>query len=159
MKYKIGNKLKVKKGCEGECVTYRISKNATHIKITDVDDNCNYSYGIFNGKKKLDTCYDCLKDEHLEPLEKTWDTLEEGDVVVSKTGGQREVLAIKGRVIILSIHNDFNSCSYHSFTKEDLIANGYTIKNSTPESDTVEVSMQEIAKERNIPVEKLRIKE
>lgn len=95
MKYKIGDKLKVKAGCEYECDSYnryRLHTPAppTHIEITKIFIfkvfNSNdmfdgyYVYKIMSNNTQLDIC-SCFKDEDLEPLEteketKTKPTLE-----------------------------------------------------------------------------------
>jgi hypothetical protein len=85
MKYKIGDKLKVKKGCEDECVTYCRYSNSDHIVITgnNIDD---YMYDIFdkNGNK-LNFCHSCFQDEHLDLYTKDITDIskyEVGDILV-----------------------------------------------------------------------------
>lgn len=153
MKYKIGDKLKVKKGCEGKCGQYNDFTDPTHIQITEIlPSRDSYNYTIYKGNEELSTCSVCFKDEHLEPLEKTWDTLEEGDILLDEDGDECEVLGICGRAILLERSGYF-------WTKEELIRDGYTIKNATPEPEQTEVTLQDIADWKGIPVEQLRIKE
>lgn len=69
MKYKVGDILKVKEGCEGECASFK-DNNGKYIKITAETTYDFYSYYILNEKKeKVSWCCRCLTDEHLEPLE------------------------------------------------------------------------------------------
>jgi hypothetical protein len=73
MKYKIGDKLKVKVGCEHECVSYYNYIQGitlpTHIEITNMSDyHSRYAYNIMQGNEILYHHCSCFKDEHLEPI-------------------------------------------------------------------------------------------
>lgn len=116
-KFKVGDKLQVKKGCAHVCGVYNgqlwRGKNPTHIVITNINNNGFYSYDIYSGNGKLTRCLECFKDEHLEPFVQTWEALREGDVVLYDynecfTGdeGKRTVLARLNDVVLLSEEDD-----------------------------------------------------
>lgn len=66
---------------------------------------------------------------------KTWDTLEQGDVIEREYGPnlqKREILGMCGRNIHVSFPGNFDKAS-NNYTKEELIADGYEILQDTPE--------------------------
>lgn len=143
MKYKINDILRVKSGCEGKCGTF-VSVGGEFIKITGVNQ-FTYDYDILDKDlKKIGYCSCCLKDEHLEPYEKTWETLQEGDVVIDSQGAEQTVLGVCGKVIMLSCVGypmEFDS----GYTGIDLTKIGYTIKDAKPIIE--ELTVEEICKE------------
>jgi len=99
--------------------------------------------------------YDGLNDENdLELVPKTLDNLEVGDILTTEVGNKRKVLGICGKVVFLSYINDFEAFGDGSTLKQ-IKDFGYKLKE---ESETVELSMDEIASKFDIPVEKLKIK-
>ena len=70
MKYKIGDKLRVKEGCKKVCNDYYyLEYEVDYIIITEVVDN-TYIYNLYDRlDKKIDFC-SCFKDEHLEYYDK-----------------------------------------------------------------------------------------
>lgn len=69
MNYKIGDKLKPKKGCEGECGIYE-ENNGAYIVITDISPSSYYYYDIYDkNNTKVRNCEVCFTDYDLEPYE------------------------------------------------------------------------------------------
>ena len=68
-----------------------------------------------------------VSENKLELVEKTLDTLEVGDVLVDKDGSECQVLGVCGRVIFLSLFNDFDMAGDY-YTKEELKSRGYKLK-------------------------------
>lgn len=101
--------------------------------------------------------YYCIPWGDVEPLTKTLDNLEVGDVVVDTIGNEREILCLLPGLYLLS---DFNTkdMGSHWYKKSYLKESGYTLKNQ-PQDDTTELSLQEVADKFGIPVDKLIIKE
>lgn len=94
MKYKIGDKLKVKKGYENKCGSYNSDYHdlITHIEIIDIisfSDELVYKYNIMNGDNKIDWCHSCFTDENLEPLELAQET----SVTIKKVKPTMEVVS------------------------------------------------------------------
>jgi len=140
MKYKIGDILKVKKGCESKCVSFFTNKGS-FIKITSVKNG--YDYDILNDKKEKVVWCNCFKDEHLEPLAKDLDNLEVGNEISVSDGGIRTVLGVCGRVIFVS--TDDKDIFHGGYTKEELIEDGYTIVQKEVE-DIEEITVEEVCK-------------
>lgn len=94
---------------------------------------------------------------NLEPLTKTLDNLEVGDVLENEHGFERKVLAALPGAYLLSHHDKIES-AYDWYTPYNLKEAGYILKNQ-PQDYTIELSLQEVADKFGIPVDKLRIKE
>jgi hypothetical protein len=90
----------------------------------------------------------------LESLEKTWDNLSKGDILVNGND-ESGVIEVLGDVVFYSYPFYFNKVSGYQ-TKETLKEFGWTIKQSEPE--TVEVTMDEVAKALKVDAKKLKIK-
>lgn len=86
---------------------------------------------------------------------KTLDNLEVGDVLLSASG-ERTVLAVCGRLVFYSYADQPNSSSMF-LTVEELKDKGFKVKSQ--ESNIVEMTLEEVAKLKGVPVENLRIKE
>lgn len=91
----------------------------------------------------------------LEPLEKTFETLEVGDVVLDGDMDEHTVLAVCGKIIALSNWDNQNEFG-DWYTKEEFEEYNYSIKH--PSEDVTELSMDAIAEKFNLPVEQIRIK-
>lgn len=77
-------------------------------------------------------------EEEISPLEKTWETLKAGDIVIDEEGYERKVLARVDELIALSdenYHDIFNSWRVVSRIKKF----GYTIKQDKPQEETIEI--------------------
>lgn len=78
------------------------------------------------------------EEDQLSPLEKTWETLQAGDIVIDEEGYERKVLARVDELIALSdenYHDIFNSLRVVSRIKKF----GYTIKQDKPQEETIEI--------------------
>lgn len=91
---------------------------------------------------------------NLRPAEKDWDSLEVGDVVVSPSGRECQIIdkGVFGKMF--AIVDTFGGVQW--WTKVQLKKCEYTIKQDTP---IIEVTLEEIAKLKGVPVEQIRIKE
>jgi hypothetical protein len=99
-----------------------------------------------------------IKNIHFLP--RTLDDLEEGDVLVDVAGDgyEKTVLGVCGKVFFLSqtfSHESFDT----GYTVEDLKIYGWTIKQEQQEEEITELTLEDVAKLANVPVEKLRIKD
>lgn len=105
-----------------------------------------------------DENFDYARPVHLDlqPIEKTLDNLEVGDVLVDNYGAERTVIDVLPHSYLLS--SVFNPDTIGDwYTPRDLKKDGYTIKNATPKELT-ELTVAEVEKKLNIPEGKLRIK-
>ena len=72
----------------------------------------------------------------------TWDTLAFEDVLVSKYGDKRKVLAILNNGVWLSLVSDFEE-SFGWLTKKELQKEGYTIEGAAPAVEEITVTEAE----------------
>lgn len=158
MKYKIGDKLKVKEGCETICFNYYDNRGG-YVIIKDIINN-NYRYEIYNCEGQLVTgCTNCLKDEHLEPFEERKKdisditTYEVGDVLVDREGYEKILLGICDKVIFLSALSDFNDYG-GAYTIEQLIRYNYSFKTPTPKPTEEETKAKELLEGLGYKIEK-----
>lgn len=143
MKYKVGDILKVKEDSRSKCENFENHKNSKYIKITDLSLN-NYSYEILDSKKdKIVNCSYCLNDSHLEPITKTLENLEEGDILLKKNYPVM-VLGVCGKAIFISLTNKYKQACGSAFTVEELQTNGYTIKQEAKTKEIKEMTIKEI---------------
>ena len=163
MNYKTGDKVTVKEGCKGACVTLE-NRDFDYLEIINVDDydDDGYTYDAYLGDVKVSWCYNCYKDEHLEPYDSTvtWDNLKWKDIVVGTEGDERMVLGVLNDLVFLSMPDDFcRACAY--FHKVALQNSGYTIKQIVERkvAETVELTLDEVAKKFGVDVKNLKIKE
>lgn len=143
--YKIGDKLRVKKGYENMCATYRRLSYADYIVINGIN-GVYYNYSIYDTDGKwIDSCNICFKDEHLEPYTtlKTFDNPQVGDEYKDASGRSRWVLGVAGRVIFLSSYRDKDAADSY-WTKEELIQSEYTIVQDQPEEEVEELTLAEV---------------
>jgi len=103
---------------------------------------CTYPYGCSIEHSKLIFANPSL------------DNLSIDDVVVSDEGNEYTVAAVIGRVVIIE-----NEAGHEDgiFTVKELKDNDWTVKSA--ESEITEMTLEEVAKLKGIPVEQLRIKE
>ena len=143
MNYKIGEILKVKKGHEDKCNSYKI-ENGSFIKITDIIDD-DYVYAILDENKQvIDSCWGCFKDEDLEPIEKTMDNLEQGDILVDEVGDKIKILGICGLAYCISCNNNFDKARNSLYTLKELKDNGYKVYQEEPEETIPEMTVEEV---------------
>lgn len=91
---------------------------------------------------------------------RTLDDLEEGDVIVEDDGDETMILGVCGKVYFISLANDFNKADGSGWTLDELKADGYTLKQEEEEIvEMTELTLDEVAKQLNIPVKNLRIKD
>jgi hypothetical protein len=145
MKYKIGDILKIKKGFTEEvCGNYRDYKGC-FIKITDCDGG--YDYDILDKDKiKVANCCGCFKDIHLDTLEKTWDNLEVGDIIVNQ-GEEAKILEVLSNSFLRSNRGDFSKTGGW-YTPKEAQNDGWKIKQDPiVEVETVEIAGKKYSKE------------
>lgn len=112
--------------------------------IDDKGDKCSYSEEVFS--------------KYFKVIDRTWDTLEVGDILLDVSKNEFTVLSITGLLYGLS-QKDNPSCHSDWYTKEEFDKYKYTIKQDTPEDDITELTLEEVAELKGIPVDKLRIKD
>lgn len=152
LKFKVGDILKIKKGCEDEC-RISLQVGADSIKITDIDDG-DYSYNVLRNGEVVDICSSCFKDNHLELAVKTLHNLEVGDVIVDEEGDEKMVLGVCEKAYLMSVWNNFDSYG-QGHTAEELEKNNYKVKGQE-ETETEEMTMAELCKElgREVKIKK-----
>ena len=79
-----------------------------------------------------------------------------GDKIIHINGNRGEIIFRSGELVIFKHHNDTASVNY---TVEELHKNGWRLNEQPIEEPIVEMTMEEIAKLKGIPVENLRIKD
>lgn len=143
IKWREGQKVRMKEGCGG-------------VKKGEI---CTLKWGNeFGGDKnklyahsKTSACY---HQEFWEPLENTWDTIKAGDFVKDARGETRKVLGVLDEIVFVSKLGDDGLVDFgntKAYFKRD-----YTIVQ--PESEMIEMTLEEVARLKGIPVERLRIK-
>lgn len=144
--------MRVKKGSEEKCGNYEYN-NGSFVRVIGVYSSGDLSYEILNDKKEIvGVCGLCFKAEELEPLEKTFKTLEVGDVVKGSFG-TRTVLAVlhhgndhEESVYVLSIPGVENSVDT-AVTSHQIESIGYTIVQDEPaKPEPKKMTVSEIAK-------------
>lgn len=89
-------------------------------------------------------------EKQLELVQKTWDTLEVGDIIVGVCG-ECKVLFVSGEVVIKTYGTKGESYGCATTTKGELKKDGYTIKNSTPVV-IPELTMSEVIEKIGYPI-------
>lgn len=133
MNIQIGKIYKVKKGSEGKCWVYN-ENNDKFIKITKIDEKLYYDI-LDKDKKKIVGC-DCFTPDDLEPVKKTLDTLEVGDIVEDENG-KRKVLGVCGEVYFMSRQDDFDPYSL-GFTAKQLKDDGFKVVGQEEDTEVTE---------------------
>lgn len=96
--------------------------------------------------------------ELVKPLEKTsLRDMEVGDIIVDEYDNHCKVLAVVGETFGLSYSGEYDEfCCWYTFTEAEKL--GWKLQNQV-DNDIKEVTLEEVAKAMNVPVEKLRIKD
>jgi len=106
----------------------------------DVNDKLGYKYSWRLNKDFTDPDVTDLK-----LFEKNWDTLEAGDIIIS-SGAEALVIDVLPNSFLRSYFREFKlSCNWYS--KKEAISQGWTIKQSTPETETIEIAGKRYSKE------------
>ncbi len=164
MRFKIGDKLKVKKGCE--CVMYA-NNNGKYVVVRGVN-NFNYNLEIISDNRdnriNYSYCNACsMTDEHLEPFEKTLENLEVGDLIVDPYDTCRRIIALCGEAYLVS-YPDVSSKeqslalkrAHHCWTPLQLSEYGY--KPYTPPTTEIhELTIADVAKLKGVGPSQIKI--
>lgn len=137
MKFKIGDKVRV------------INKEDEYYDqvgvITGKDISCWYDWKVtFNSGRSFYDEDELIKEKNMFNV---------GDVIVSKDGSKRKVLAVVDELTALSNTTNFNYFN-DWYTKKEL--EDYVFKLASEEETTL--SMQEVADKFGVDVDKLKIK-
>lgn len=155
--YKPGDKVRILKAVRWD--GYDLSDEYTTGDICEVAEDTD-SDGDTRVWSKDKSDYFCFAKDSIEPVEKTWDTLTQGDVLVDVDGEEYVVQGVIGEAVLYTRNTgDENRESAHIDSKLELQRDGDTIKQSEQTEELVEITLSEIAKLKGIPVEKLRVKE
>ena len=87
----------------------------------------------------------------------TWDNLKWKDVVIDKDGNERMVLDVRNDLVDLSYMDDFNGY-FTTYHKKQLQNWGYTIKQTTPTPEKLELTLDQIAEKFGVDVTNIKIK-
>lgn len=93
----------------------------------------------------------------LAPLEKTWDTLEVGDIIIHEDGSTMKVLGVLGELVFTSFWDEHDVYGF-AWTVAELKGRSDLRIKGAQSDDTREVTLDEVAEAMDIPVDKLRIK-
>lgn len=151
MTFKEGDKIRMLGNCSGNekgniCTLHFGSRNGS------------YKDYLFAWEDSSNGCgCTCQSLWELVPAEKTWDTLEVGDVIVDFDGDVARVLAVIEDVFLRSNGGDFDITGFW-MTKTEAKLNNITIKQPSPppQPQILELTLDEIAKK--FEVEQVKIK-
>jgi hypothetical protein len=119
--------------------------------------NYEYSWVVYNDTEASDIDYIRPTEKRLE-----YGYCEIGDIIVDKVGGERMILDVREKVLVVSGVSNFDYVM-GVVTYKELNNLGYTIKQDNPENDIVEVTLETLKQlysdGHHVPVDKLRIKE
>lgn len=127
----------------------------------ECEDKLGYTYSWYVGTGDKDyllmnniTNFEIV-DMTKEEIEnyKDWQV---GDKIISKSGTKGEIIFRSGELVVFKYNNIVASPNY---TVESLYDAGWRLDEKPMEESFVEMTMEEIAKLKGIPVEKLRIKD
>lgn len=150
--------IEKKSGCNGVIVNFKGSYYFCQnniVSMRDVPDELRrgyaYSYRILENPITHE-----LLNLNLFKKDNNIDKLETGDTVVGKDGTEYYVEQISPSVFmfIKNKGNEQLETTLTYFTINELKRNGYKLKD---EEDVVQMTLEEVAKMRGVPVEKLRI--
>lgn len=147
-KFKVGDRVKITKEQHSTC---NLQKGDVGV-IADINtNNAPYVYRV-KGLKN----WACMGEDDMQLRNKSLDNLEVGDVLVDCARYERTVLAIVGKLVALSQGNRPET-HYEWYTVAELKETSYKLKDS--EEEITELTLEEVAELKGIPVEKLRIKD
>lgn len=130
-----GKKVRVVRCCAGVI---------SHIGLTGVAERLNDKGEVV---VQFDSGGHCNAPE-VKRVEKTWDTLEVGDILIDDRGDERSVQATAGGLVFYSTKFDYDvSCGYQ--TLQEMQADGWIIKQDTPAPETV-MTIAEIEKKLGV---------
>lgn len=144
MNFKHGDRVKCTiKGTEIDDARISINKDGTPFICQNKRIGCNAEDKLgYKYSWTLDEEFEDSDVTNLRPDKKSFDYPEIGDEYIDPNGESHFVLGVAGRVILLSSSTERNYYCY-GFTKEHLIALGYTIaKDECP----TEMTLEEIEK-------------
>lgn len=150
-KIKVGDKVRAVVGRENGCTEFGemlgiANTNSKVCKITDIGTDRFRINGCEHGYQE---------DVFLELLmeEKTLDTVDVGDVVVSEDGNERTILdkSPNGTVLFLSRINDATHYQ-DGYTRQEIKQYKFTVKQSTPAPEPKEMTLEEVSKALGYPV-------
>lgn len=127
----------------------------------ECEDKLGYTYSWYVGTKDKDylsmnniTNFEIIgmTKEEIENY-KDWQV---SDKIINKDGTKGEIIFRSGELVVLKYNNNTASDNY---TIEELYSIGWRLDEKPMEESFVEMTMEEIAKLKGIPVEKLRIKD
>lgn len=145
----VGKIYKIKKGSWGKCTTFFKALKATKIRITTGRYDSYMHYEILDEQNHyLNSCFGCFTESDLEEVEKTFNNLEIGDVVVDRDGDKRTVLSVlpsapNNSIYVLSRTSNQKYASA-IYSAHELEEGGYTILStpSTPKKTVDDVLAQ-----------------
>lgn len=142
---KIGKKYRIKKGHEGKCANFAMEfekDNGCYIVITE--DKSGLYYRIYNSDNDdVGNCWDCFKEEHLIPFEKTMQDIEYGDVIIHN-GSKRKVLGRLNNLMFVSSANRFNESALTNYTIDELIKDGYRVYEKSEEMKNTDEEIRNV---------------
>lgn len=142
-KIKVGDKVRAAVGQVSWCDRLEDGVTGTVTGVGTISfeiNGCTHSYA--------DTSFLELLTE-----EKTLDTVDVGDVVVDEDGGERTILDTgkSGKVVLLSLVGKPTRMG-GVYARQELEGLGYTVKQSTPEPEPKEMTLEEVSKALGYPV-------
>ena len=134
-KFKVGDKVKVRKGLIANKYYDGMRCNST---MTRMGGQVLTISAIYSDRYQDDVCGLWWSDEMLEPAEKTLYNLEKGDIVsFDNNGEKRKVLTVIDNCYLLSYPDNFTSASSW-YTADDLKYYECTVRQ--PEVETIEIN-------------------
>lgn len=161
MKYKIGDRVFVRKGQLSQYSGH--ARAVGRVGIVDEFQSLEHIHITMETKEKFDSTgygFDSRDtaevkiEECLIKMEEIMDNLQQGDIVTNDIEDRIEIQGKIGKVYVTLALEDNASYLYSA---KELEEGGYELKVSEPE--ITEVTLEEVAKLKGIPVEQLRIKE
>lgn len=150
-KVEVGKVYKIK---DNSKCGFAKNDNATHAKITKIDTDGVLNYDLLRDGKKVNTCYWCLKPEHLELEEKRleYGHCEEGDIIVDEDGDESTIIKVlENGVWRTSLLSDEKNTAYFSTWKQ-IEAEDWEIKGQdlTDEDQKAIDRVKELAEEGRV---------
>jgi len=154
---KVGDKVKILQ--DDAMHKANIGDVVTIVRIGSVDSPTRMFFdngGGCVGSDIYDNTIECPK--HLEIMENEMQDLQIGTIITNDDECHKAVVAIDGETIYTAdLYDGSGDIDKHTF--QEFKDEGYYIKGQKPESQVKEVTLEEVAKSLNIPVDQLRIKD